>query len=153
MKTIKSGTALLCILLSLSIVLPYLFTLVRGSSFALDNALYYQRYVQHKYATEALLNYGISFCCSNFDKLQENESDNKTIMLAVDNWTLPNNNTYKTIKGTIEVTPLDHTVHIQATLQNDKGSTYQIMCDVSKNGEEYTIQNWNHAHKKNKKTT
>jgi len=150
-KKTKNGSVLLCIMLTMSIVLPYLVSLIRGSSFALDNALYHTQHIQRKYETEALLNYGISFCCNNFDKIQKDMSDNKSVMLKLGNWILPSKSKHKSIKGTIKITFIDGALHVLATLQNDnKQQTYQLMCTVCKNGTGYRVQDWNYAYTKTK---
>ncbi|NRB21433.1 hypothetical protein HRU45_01690 [Candidatus Dependentiae bacterium] len=151
MKRNKTGSALLCVLLVLSIIVPYLFTLVRASSFAVDNALCVRTYVQQKYLTEALLNYGVSVCCYNFDELKEDLSDNNLVIFELHSWAPIIDKEEVGYKGKIEFTPAGKDLHVQATLQ-DKNTTcaHQMACDVIKNGEHesYTIQNWQHINKK-----
>jgi len=143
---VKSGSALLLVIIAMSVLSLVCITYWQSSALFYDVSLAKLAYEKKYSATLCGLNYAIDFCSKNFDKIIEpielSKQDNKTYEISFE---------IEKNKNKIFITPKQNGLHISSLLltsQNKK--IFELSCDLlqikeDKKAKKIIIQNWKYG--------
>lgn len=123
----KSGSAVLAILLIMSIVLICTKNILRSASYLIDIVQKRERHEQQYRATEALLHYGIAWYHQHHDKLNQTDKNNQQQSYTFDPW-LPD--LLPDYSGTIIIQSTGTGATVQAILNKDCHVVCKLSCQL-----------------------
>jgi len=122
----RSGSAVLIVVLVLSMIMLSCFNLWRHTALNMDMVLKRQEREQKYRITEGVLYYGISLCKDQFKTIGKRK---KKIELPVGTWRLKSHPPYV---GKLIITPHDKTIHLKAFLIEKKSSVFAMSCSLER---------------------
>ena len=120
----RPGSAVLIVVLVLSVIMLSTFNLWRQTALNMDMVLKRQTWEQKHRIVEGVLHYGIAFCKNNFKTLGK-----KKIELHVSTWQLKGHPTYV---GNLLITPQDTTISLHASLITKQRSVFVMSCSLER---------------------
>ena len=124
LKQCRPGSAVLIVVLVLSVIMLSTFNLWRQTALTMDMILKRQTWEQKHRIVEGVLHYGIAFCKNHFETI-----DKKKIELHVGTWQLKGHPLYV---GNLLITPHDATISLRASLITNKRSVFVMSCSLER---------------------
>jgi len=134
----RSGSAVLIVVLTLSMIMLSCFNLWRHTALNMDMVLKRQEREQKYRITEGVLHYGIALCKNHFKKIDKRHKKKK-IELRVGMWRLKGHPPYG---GKLIITPHENMTHLEASLRvlrsfSEKGmaknsSVFAMSCSLER---------------------
>lgn len=149
----KKGSALLCVILVMNILVPALSMLVVISGFIFEQYKDHIFYTQKKCLSQALLNYAISFCCHHFNDFKReldinDEVGAEGLIFEIEQWPSGNNKN-ENYRGTIIIKRYGSSLLINSLLYINNLNAFCTSCVLSNNKQQqYIIENWQSSTKK-----
>jgi len=143
----RSGSAVLIVVLVLSVIMLSCINLWRHTALNMDMVLKRQEREQKYRITEGVLHYGIGLCKNQFKKIGK-RGKKKKIELQVGTWRLKSHPPYV---GKLIITPDDNTIHLKAFLMDKKSSVFAMSCSLKRKtaakesvskSDVFVIHNW-----------
>lgn len=135
------GSALLVVILFMSILSFFCFSFWYNSLLLHDLSLKYLEYEQKYRVAQGGLSYAINICKKNFDLIiKECKTDNQHYQLEIQPCSISENIAYK---NNIDITSLDNVLHIRSVVSNtDQKNIFCISCNLQNIEKRFFIKNW-----------
>ena len=128
----QNGSALITIILILSVLVIVATNVLRSTVFAQDIALERQKYEQEYQALRGLMNYTLELSKENFDDFLK-KADGKVYNVQMNNRTGNN--------GVIAMQVNKNELHIEVTKEHKK-SGHALQCTLCKKDGHFFVDNW-----------
>ena len=128
----QNGSALITIILILSVLVIVATNVLRSTVFAQDIALERQKYEQEYQGLRGMMNYALELSKENFDDFLK-KADGKVYNVQMNNRTGNN--------GVIAMQVNKNELHIEVTKEHKK-SGHTLQCTLCKKGGHFFIGNW-----------
>lgn len=120
----RPGSAVLIVVLVLSVIMLSTFNLWRQTALTMDMVLKRQTWEQKYRVVEGVLHYGVAFCKNHFETIGK-----KKIELSVGTWQLKGHPPYV---GNLLITPQDAIISLRASLVTNKRAVFVMSCSLER---------------------